>query len=267
MQVRDVQRLLSAAGYYSGLIDGQAGEKTMRGVELVLKKRSPTSLKWSRDRQLVAAAQVILTFGGWEPGKIDGYAGNNTMNALAMYDFRVAHGVNQVISRPATSTAINSPFPSQSDCVAFYGAPGAAVQARLKMFDLPVAMRLDWALDQKVKRVQLHEKCGASAIEAVGEIVKHYGEKRWRELGLDRHAGTYVHRKMRGGTSWSMHAFGCAWDFYAAPNGLMMRAPDALFSGEQYKSFFDIWENFGWLPLGRAIGRDWMHVQATKDLK
>ena len=61
-----------------------------------------------------------------------------------------------------------------------------------------------------------------------------------------------------------MHAYGCAIDHYAAPNGLTTRAPQALFSGKDYVEFFDIWESFGWVSLGRAIGRDWMHIQAAR---
>ena len=41
------------------------------------------------------------------------------------------------------------------------------------------------------------------------------------------------------------------------------RCPQALFCGHEYRKFFDICEAHGWLSLGRAIGRDWMHVQAA----
>jgi hypothetical protein len=95
------------------------------------------------------------------------------------------------------------------------------------------------------------------------KALQHYGYPKIQELGLNRFAGSYNHRKMRGGSSWSMHAYGCAIDFYAEPNGLRTRCPDALFCGQDYIAWFDIWESVGWTSLGRAIGRDWMHIQAA----
>lgn len=110
----------------------------------------------------------------------------------------------------------------------------------------------------------IHEKCADSAERALREIAKNYTLPTLQRLGLDRFAGSYNHRKMRGGDSWSMHAYGCAIDFYAAPNGLRTPCPTALFCGEEYKTFFDIWEAEGWTSLGRAINRDWMHIQAAR---
>jgi len=81
---------------------------------------------------------------------------------------------------------------------------------------------------------------------------------------VDRFAGSYNPRKMRGGSQYSMHAYGCALDFYAAPNGLRMRCPDALFCGPQYKPFLDIMEKHGLLPAIRLWGADAMHFQMAR---
>lgn len=268
MQIRDVQRLLTAAGYYKGPIDGLTASALPAARTLVYRRASETTFKTaaSDKRIIIAAGQLVLKHAGFtDVGAIDGYAGNLTNGALLAWDHQQKTGVPLVLDRTAVAPAIKTSFPAQSQCDSYYGVPGTkANTAQLKSYTLPVAMRIDYALNQVSRTVQLHAKCGPSAMAAMEQIVRHYGEARWRKLGLDRNAGTYNLRRMRGGSSWSMHAYGCAWDFYAAPNGLTTRCPQALFCGADYKAFFDIWAAHGWTSLGRAIGRDWMHVQAAR---
>jgi hypothetical protein len=270
MNNEDIQRLLAAANYYNGGIDGDLGEKSLLAISTLLKRHAgmieTNADRWSAKRRAIGAAQLILHFAGYEPGSIDGYAGVNTLEAFRAWNYYQVHRKHEEIDRTPKPNvpAVQSTFPSQAGCNAFYGVPGSSTLiSQLAMYDLPLPMRIDYNLSQKSTRVQLHKKCGDSAMSAMREIVKHYGEKEWRRLGLDRNAGTYNHRKMRGGSSWSMHAYGCAWDFYAGPNGLRVPAPKALFSGADYVAFFNIWEAHGWTSLGRAINRDWMHVQAA----
>lgn len=272
MQNTDIQRLLTAAGYYNGAIDGILGSKSKIAINSILTRRASecvsNPLKWSQKRQAIGAAQLVLKHAGYPVGVIDGYAGNLTNTAFMLWN-SAQSGVKLDLSipkytPPAKQAQMN--FPRQSGVNGFYGEPGVGKSAekQLVMYTLPVSMRIDYNLGQKSTRVQLHSKCGPSAMKAMEQIVRHYGETEWRRLGLDRNAGTYNPRKMRGGSSWSMHAYGCAWDFYAGPNGLTTRCPDALFCWEGYNAFFDIWEAHGWTSLGRAIGRDWMHVQAAR---
>lgn len=267
---KTIQRLLAAAKYYDGAIDGIFGPKSLGGINNILARRggeaTTNPARWSGDRRAIGAAQLILKYAGHSPGAIDGYWGNATEGAYLEWEHFVTYGKKLVLDvTPTGAQKKASPFPTQAQCTAFYGAPGVggAAERQLIMVDLPYAMRIDWNLGQKSVRVRLHQKCADSALKAMREILGHYGEDRLRKLGLDRNAGTYEPRRMRGGANWSMHAYGCAWDFYAAPNGLTTRCPQALFCGEEYKAFFDIWEANGWTSLGRAIGRDWMHVQAA----
>jgi hypothetical protein len=155
-------------------------------------------------------------------------------------------------------------LPRQSEVGTFYGKPGPMIEAQLAMFDLPMALRLDWDLAKTTKRVRLHRKCGPAFVAAIGAVRTQYGEAEMKKLGIDRFAGGYAHRQMRGGTSWSMHAYGCAVDFYAGPNGLKVRCPDALFCGAVYKPFLDIMEAHGWLPAIRLWGADAMHFQMAR---
>ena len=270
MTPRDIQRLLTAGGYYAGGIDGRADSAAyLTAVDRILRANvgalRPGHERWSAARRGVAAGQLVLAASGHAPGQIDGLAGVNTAEALAAYDHATASGRTEVVPRrPAADyTPVRGAFPRQKDCPTFYGKPGPAVVAQLVKVQLPFPFRIDWALSQKVSTFSLHARCADSARSALARIASHYGETEMRKLGLDRFAGSYNHRKMRGGTSWSMHAYGCAIDFYAGPNGLRVPAPEALFSGKVYAPFFDIWEEHGWTSLGRTINRDWMHVQAA----
>lgn len=265
MNPGDVQLLLKEYAGYTGTIDGIYGPQSRRAIDNAL-STTPMLASWLYDRRGIAAAQVLLNEHGFEAGKVDGLAGVNTNEAFRAWQHEKTTGRPLRLDRtpPPGYTPRATSFPSQARVAAFYGAPGTnRLINQLRMFALPLPMRIDWDLDTTVTRVQLHQKCGDSAMTAILEVIRHYGEKRWRELGLDRNAGTYNPRKMRGGTSWSMHAYGCAWDFFAGPNGLTTRCPQALFCGQEYQAFFDIWEKHGWTSLGRAIGRDWMHVQAA----
>jgi hypothetical protein len=155
-------------------------------------------------------------------------------------------------------------IPLQRDVASYYGKPGAEIEGRLAMAVLPFRLRLDWDLAKSTNRVQLHQKCTAPFVAAMTEVFAHYGLPKMQELGIDRFAGGYVHRQMRGGSSWSMHAYGCAVDFYAGPNGLKVRCPDAVFCKPEYKRFLDIMESHGWLPAIRLWGADAMHFQMAR---
>lgn len=272
-----IQRLLSASGYYKGRIDGDWGEETLTAARKIT-SRHPDKISgkitdWSADRIIIAAAQLVLLYTGNEPGGIDGLWGHNSQNAFNNWLSIQASGTPVVIERKPVENppVVKSIFPKQSECPEFYGTPGLpgtsadkAMQARLVKIRIPFPFRLDYNLSQPVTSIRLHQKCADSAEQAYERIFQHYGKDKMIALGLDRFGGSYNPRKMRGGTSWSMHAFGCAIDTYAEPNGLNVHKPQALFSRPEYDAWFDIWQEFGWVSLGRAIDRDYMHVQAAR---
>lgn len=266
-----IQKLLRQAGYYNGQIDGDVGPKTRDGIDKVL---------WAHENMLAfdpgtpdyrrrgtAAAQIIMHYAGFAVGAIDGWWGNQTEGAYLEWSHGVETGEPLVLDRISTRDISSRPqsfFPTQSACPQFYGEPGEDVESQLVFIESPYPLRLDWDLDTEVTHFRLHSKCAAAAEAAMYRIRAHYGETRIMELGLDRFAGSYNHRRMRGGTAWSMHAYGCAIDWFAGPNGLTTRAPRALFSHAEYAAFFDAWEGQGFISLGREIGRDYMHVQAAR---
>lgn len=262
MNLRDFQIIATKAGLYNGGIDGLDGPKSRSALDKVLEPY-PTTKNWSTKRRIVAGIQALLHVMDYEPGIVDGYEGHNTNEAFAAFIYERVNNRREEIDRNVLRSRRSDRFPHQRDVTAFYGSPGDEVRQQLVRIQLPFTMRIDWNRSQKVDKITLHRKCAESAKEAFNEIYDVYGIDDIIDLGLDLFAGSYNHRKMRGGDLWSMHAYGCAIDFNASPNGLRTRCPDALFCGQEYVKFFDIWESYGWTSLGRAIGRDWMHVQAA----
>ncbi len=263
----NIQRLLKEAGYYKGEIDGKVGPVSKAAIRLILTRRKPEALNWSETRQKWAAGQIILHYAGWRHIVVDGYWGNQSTGAYDEWH-RETYGVAAEIPRiPEThkgKTPAQMATPTQAQCPQVYGATQAVIESKLEMLILPYPMRLDWNLSRTVTRAQLHRDCIPSAHDALVEVYRHYGPERIRALGLDRNAGTYVWRSMRGGSNLSMHAFGAAWDFFAQPNGLNTRCPQAKFCADDYVPWFNIWEAKGWTSLGREIGRDWMHLQRAR---
>lgn len=263
MRYSDVQKLLAAAGAYSGGIDNDPGPKTMQAVDRVLGR---VGARWSKKRRLIAAAQTVLNDAGFEAGTVDGYAGHNTNNAFEQWEYARIHGKREVVDRTPSGYQGRDPggLPTQSQVQSFYGRPGDQIKGRLKTIELPFALRIDYNLRQRTKKMTVHEKCAPSLLAAMIAVREHYGAERMRDLGIDRYAGGYNHRKMRGGSKYSMHAYGCAIDFYAQPNGLRMSCPQALFCKPEYRDFLDIMERHNWLPAIRLWGKDAMHFQQAR---
>lgn len=264
METKDIQIILASAGYYNGGIDGIIGQKTLRARSNVEMKHDYSTALMSDKRRWIAAAQAALNELGFEAGTPDGYVGNNTREAMRAFMFKIATGRKEVIARTPRLMrpgAPSSEVPHQSEVRAFYGDPETQVPNHLTQIQLPFKLRIDWNLNQRTNKITVHEKCGPSLLHALIEVHDTYGVTEMRRLGIDRYAGAYNKRRMRGGTAWSMHAYGCAIDFYAAPNGLRMRCPEALFCRSEYEAFLDIMEKHGWLPALRLWGADAMHFQ------
>ena len=125
-------------------------------------------------------------------------------------------------------------------------------------------MKIAWNKTQKIKRFSCHERVA----DSVGRILKrtheHYGDKKISELGLDLFGGCLNVRKMRGGSKWSTHAWGIAIDWDPERNQLRWNDEKANFARPIYEEWWRIWEDEGWVSLGRQRNFDWMHIQAAK---
>jgi len=266
-RITRAQHVLASAA--PGLtVDGDIGEQTRRAAYGALEGiKTDDGAMSTLPRLLTAAMQAVLAKTGFEPGAIDGYWGHNTAEALYAWEFSSREARREIVTRTAT-TSYRPPsaddLPRQRECVSFYGAPGPEVQARLGSAMPPCPLPLDWDLNSVARTLRVHEKCVVHLEHALIAVKDHYGWDQMTRLGINRYAGGYNHRRMRGGAAWSMHAYGCAIDIYAAPNGLRTRCPSALFCRPEYTPFLDIMEAHGWLPAIRLWGADAMHFQMAR---
>lgn len=231
-------------------------------------------------RRLIAHGYPLPKFGA------DGFDGTETREALE--DFQEKHGLPESgmldsatvsilfgddgsneslpVDRDADEpeepvpSAVQNIWPRQRDMLAFYGEVGKN-QTRLT---LPFPMRLAWKLETVVKRITVHEKVHDSAARCFGRIANEYSEAARRDLGIDLYGGSLNVRKMRGGSRWSMHSWGIAIDFDPSRNQLRWKAPRPRLSKPDAEPFWRIWEEEGWVSLGRARDYDWMHIQAAR---
>jgi hypothetical protein len=125
-------------------------------------------------------------------------------------------------------------------------------------------MRLAWETRTIVKATSCHEKIHDAALRVLTRVLDHYDADKVRQLGLDLFGGCLNVRKMRGGSAWSMHSWGIAFDFDPDRNQLKWGRDRAAFAGPEYQKWWELWEEEGAVSLGRARNFDWMHVQFAR---
>jgi hypothetical protein len=93
--------------------------------------------------------------------------------------------------------------------------------------------------------------------------LKTYGQKDVEKLRLDMFGGCINVRRMRGGSSWSIHSWGAAYDLDPDNNQLKWGRDRATFAKKEYEDYWKIVESEGWTSLGRSRNFDWMHAQSA----
>lgn len=227
-----LQSRLTAHGFPVGIIDGDLGSKSIAAL-----------------KAFQASRQLPVT------GKADAA----TVEAL-----RASASVAPARPQPGPPVA-GAPapipiWPKQSGVPAFYGAVGTS-QVRV---ELPFPMKMAWDLKQEVQRISLHSKVAASAERAFKKIAQEYTAADRALIGLDIFGGSLNVRKMRGGSSYSMHSWGIAIDFDPERNQLKWGRDRARLAKADAEPFWRAWEEEGWISLGRQANYDWMHVQAAR---
>lgn len=258
-RINIAQQILKDQGYYNGKIDGVLGPKT----KSALAKCPGINTSWSINRQLIACIQLACKAAGFSPGAIDGYWGPSTANAVEEYLYYKENLVAPAVWRPEERELPNpSPWPKAYTPAfdAFYGPVG---EANLVRVAFPYPMKLAWNTSQKVTSTRCHKQVANSVTTIFMEVLKHYGQTQISELRLDYFGGCYNKRPIRGGTKWSMHSWGIAFDFDPMRNQLKWGRDRAHFAKPEYEAWWQIWEAHGWTSLGRERNFDWMHVQAA----
>uniref|UniRef100_A4WTE4 Peptidase M15C domain-containing protein n=1 Tax=Cereibacter sphaeroides (strain ATCC 17025 / ATH 2.4.3) TaxID=349102 RepID=A4WTE4_CERS5 len=265
MDVRDIQRLLAAAGLYKGAIDGDPGPLTMAAVAVILGRQDAVPWKaWPKSRQLIAAGQAVLLILGHEPGKIDGLMGPNTREALTDWaSGPLKAAVERIVGAGCSVADAQGAYPRQESVATFYGAAGGP-DCSAGVVTLPVPFRIAWDLGLAVSSFRCHKLVAAPLTRIFREAVAHYGVTEFERLKLNIFGGCYNYRNMRGGSSLSTHAWGIAVDLDPERNQLRWGRDRAAFAVSHYDAFWNIVEAAGAISLGRACNRDWMHFQFAR---
>lgn len=262
MNNRDIQRLLQAAGYYKGAIDGDLGPKSIAGINAVLRNNAhklPAGWEqFSLPRRAVLAAQLILEGAGHEVGDLDGYAGMLTNHAFAQWE----HPEHpwRPDDRFQTPGAVR-PWGLQKDAERRFG-PAGGPQCTAGVVRSPYPMKVAWNPGQTISSFRCHEAVADSATRVLNRVADAYSAEDISRLGFDVWGGCFNYRNKRGGATLSMHAYGVAIDWDPERNQLKWDHTRASLAHPDCDTWWRLWEEEGWLSLGWARDFDWMHVQA-----
>jgi hypothetical protein len=155
-------------------------------------------------------------------------------------------------------------WPLQRDCNNFYGNPLAGgFEANLVLVTAPYQLYYG---NTPIKGVRVHRKCADSLRRIFARIwtAATHNQATVDSWGASKFAGSYVLRRKRGGSTLSMHAYGCAIDLDPARNAMGNTRPN--FGKPGPLAVVAAFEAEGWEWGGRWSGRscDGMHFQAAR---
>lgn len=148
------------------------------------------------------------------------------------------------------------PAPDQASLRAFYGAPGD--ESQLVRIEFPYPMFFN---DKRVTSTRVHRKCAASLLRVLTAIGSRFATEPHIKDEAQDFGGVFNFRLKRGGSTYSLHAYGAAIDLDADDNSFRASWP------MQSDMPLEIMEEFareGWIAAGAFWGFDPMHFQATK---
>jgi len=263
-----LQTALRTIGLYKGALDGKLGPASQAAINDFLGVNRIGYHPWGQDRRALAAKQLVAKQAGLEVGIVDGLLGPTTRQAFAIYVGRLDHNTTPEVWRDVVTPVAAPPaplkagiWPTQAGVRKFYGE----INTNQTMIQLPYEMRLTWDRTKPVKRISCHEKVADSMVRVLTRVADAYTPAQRSTLGLDLFSGCLNPRLMRGSkTQWSMHSWGIAIDFDDTRNQLRWGRDRARLAKPDCETFWRLWEEEGWVSLGRARNYDWMHVQAAR---
>ena len=145
-----------------------------------------------------------------------------------------------------------------------FGVPTPDGTGYLTQIPLPYPMRIAWDRKTSVNKITCHKDIAEPLKKVFAEILAVYGLAKIQELGIDLFGGCFNFRQQRGGSSYSVHAWGLAVDLDPERNQLKETSKTARFARPEYKAMIDIFYKYGFISLGREKNYDWMHFQWNK---
>lgn len=252
------QTILKDAGHYSGSIDGDFGKNSRKAAHSYYDFPD----NWNSERLVTGVIQVTCVREGISigVGGVDGWWGQGTqggyeklLKKMGIEDPTANIDMNVDVGYRAN----NWPRQNYSSMVNYYGKVGTNQTSFTMPFDLVIA----WDTNVTIKKVTCHKKCKDAFERIWVNTLKHYGLATLQELRLHYFGGCLSVRKMRGGSSWSTHSWGCAWDIDPDRNRLRWGRDKAYLARPEYEPFWKIVEAEGATSLLRARNFDAMHFQ------
>ena len=93
-----------------------------------------------------------------------------------------------------------------------FGTPNQTGTGYLVSMDVPFPLRIAWDTKTTVKKIKVHKDIAVPLRKVFDDLLNVYGYEKIKELGIDLFGGVFNYRQMRGGSSWSVHAWGLAID-------------------------------------------------------
>lgn len=269
MEITEIQEFLKLPA------DGKIGPKTLASMQAYLKeKHGVNASKWDKARILLGMEQAIYVKNKMEVGTVDGLIGEQTRYMRMLWEAKKADeeaGVDKKDPDSAVAAETNwkdkdfaeiskNDWPKQVNCIQFFGEPGT----NQTKCNIPFPLVLAWDKNTKLTSFSCNKKVKKPIERVFQNTFDYYGYEKIKELGLDLFGGCLNVRKMRGGTSWSQHAFGIAIDIDPDRNSLHTTWKKAQMSKPDYANFVRFFYNEGAINLGRERDFDAMHFQFSR---
>ncbi len=256
---RTLQHFLNIAGGYRLVEDNDFGPKSLTASrDYLADRRYPST--WPDSRTYIAIEQLFLNATIGSGLLVDGIAGRKTAAARAEYEgLRIKPEPSSI--GPAAPPSPITRWPRQRDVPNFFGKdPRTAPMAYVTP---PFTMYANYSRrsSDRVSRFMCHKLVKDPITRILNAAVEHYGEAGLRRLNIDIFSGCRVIRRVTGGTGYSMHSWGIAYDSDAAHNEFRDTWRESAFFRAEYKPWIDFWYAEGAINLGRERNYDPMHFQ------
>ena len=265
-----LQIMLQKANLYKSAIDGKVGPKTREAILKLLKSYSVSTKGWNNHRLKVAGEQALYKSLKIDVGAIDGIDDHVLGNARSVYQAKLTLNFRDNVEElvkvevikpiPVKTSGKVTPvrsWPRQKDCVKFFGKVGTNQDTCV----LPFPMVIAWDPKKKVNKFSCHRLVKMPMERIFQRTLEHYGYERIQELRLHYWGGCLNVRKMRGGSSYSMHSWGIAVDLDPDNNQLRWGRDKATFAKPAYNKFWEFVYDEGAISLGKERNFDFMHFQ------
>jgi len=151
-------------------------------------------------------------------------------------------------------------WPKQSNVANYFGQPGE----NQVMCKVPFKLVLAWDKSNSLSSYSCNELV-KDAMERIWQrTFDYYGYDKIVDLRLHYFGGCLNVRRIRGGSNWSMHAYGIAIDIDPDRNSLHTTWKNSQMSKPAYKQFVEFFYDEGFINLGKERDYDSMHFQAAR---